>query len=107
MTIRILSFTLAAAWIAAARPAHAYDPSDPKGPSPDDPAWGHIGERAAEPAAPAPEPRSSAVAEIRLGRSVRGLDCQCAAVQALPDAHGEDEAAQPDRAGGGAAETYR
>jgi hypothetical protein len=107
MTIRILSFTLAAAWIAAALPAHAYDQSDPRGPSPDDPsAWGHIGERAAAPVAPAPEPDASAGAGVSLGRSLRGLDCRCAAVQALPDAHGE-EAAQPDRARGGAVETYR
>lgn len=99
MTIRILSFTLAAAWIAAAVPAHAYDPSDPRGPSPDDPsAWGHIGERVAAPVAPAPESSASAV-------SVRGPDCCCAAMRAGPDARGEETAEQPSRARGDAVET--
>jgi hypothetical protein len=99
MTIRILSFALAAAWLAAAAPAHAYDPSDPRGPSPDDPsAWGHIGERAAAPAAPAPEPSASAV-------TMRGLDCCCAAMRARSDARGEEMAEQPSRASGDADET--
>jgi hypothetical protein len=40
MVGRILSFALVAACVATASPALAYDPSDPSGPSPDDPgAW--------------------------------------------------------------------
>lgn len=51
MLARILPFTAAAAWIAAAIPAHAYDPSDPAGPPPDDPAaWSSL------PAAPRTAP---------------------------------------------------
>lgn len=38
MISRVLSFTLVAAWVTAAVPARAYDPSDPAGPPPDDPA---------------------------------------------------------------------
>jgi hypothetical protein len=38
MVGRILSSALAAAWVATASPALAYYPSDPTGPSPDDPA---------------------------------------------------------------------
>jgi hypothetical protein len=38
MLSRVLSVALAAAWVAAAVPAHAYDPADPSGPPPDDPA---------------------------------------------------------------------
>ncbi len=38
MAHRILHWTLVAAWVAAAAAARAYDPSDPSGPPPDDPA---------------------------------------------------------------------
>lgn len=38
MLSRVLSVALAAAWTVAAVPAHAYDPADPSGPPPDDPA---------------------------------------------------------------------
>jgi hypothetical protein len=38
MLARILPFAVAAAWLSAAIPAHAYDPSDPAGPPADDPA---------------------------------------------------------------------
>lgn len=100
MTSRILSFTLAAACMAVAGKAHAYDPSDPRGPSPDDPsAWGHIGEHAAAPAASAPEPCSSVVADMSVHRSVRALDCGCASAQALPAARVEDVASRPGARG--------
>lgn len=115
---RTLSFVLATAWLALAAQARAWDPMDPSGPSPDDPAaWrqergptrlAQVLARCATTSEADPSNADGDDPSARRGGGARGLDCSglanaCAQLQRSDRSEGA--AAQPGRtpAGGGSA----
>jgi hypothetical protein len=107
----ILSFALAAVWLAIAAPARGWDPMDAAGPPPDDPSAWHdqrgparlaqVLERCATTSETDPSNLDGDDPSARRGAGARGLDCSClasACAQLQSSGRGEDATA-PSRTG--------